>query len=63
MAGDAALLFNASDANAIAHALRHLLSDPHRRTDLRQRGLCRAAAFFWQRTARETLQVYRSTLR
>jgi glycosyltransferase involved in cell wall biosynthesis len=59
VAGDAALLVNPCDADAIAHALRRLLTDGPLRQDLRTRGLARAARFTWDRTARETVAVYR----
>ena len=37
-----------------------LLADPALRERLRAAGLARAAAFSWERTARETLAVYRA---
>ncbi len=60
--GDAAVLVNPLDGGAIAQGLRRLLADPGLRTELRARGLERAATFSWDRAARETLQVYRSVI-
>ena len=56
--GDAALLFPPGDHEALAAALRRLLSDDGLRADLRARGPARAAGFTWERAARETLAVY-----
>jgi len=62
VAGDAALLFDPTDVADIADALTHLLHEPGLRADLRERGLRRAAQFSWERTARDTLAVYRQTV-
>ena len=61
--GDAALTFDPTNTNAIANALNRLLSDTDLRADLRERGLRQAAQFSWERTARDTLAVYRQTVR
>jgi hypothetical protein len=45
--------------DALADALVRLAQDAHLRADLRARGLSRAAEFSWERTARETIEVYR----
>jgi glycosyltransferase involved in cell wall biosynthesis len=47
-------------AEPLADALGRLLADGALRARLRAAGLARAAAFSWERTARETLQVYRA---
>ena len=59
VAGDAALTFDPTNVDAIADALHRLLSDGELRAELRGRGLRRAAQFSWERTAQETLAVYR----
>ena len=51
VAGDAAVLVDPLDVDAIATALSRVLTDPG---DLRERGRARAAEFSWERTARET---------
>ena len=43
-----------------ADALEQILTDPPLRERLRLAGLARAAQFSWERTARETLKVYRT---
>ena len=60
VAGDAALLVDPRDPAAIGAALTRLLSDPALADDLRTRGHARAAAFSWERTARETLGLLRA---
>jgi glycosyltransferase involved in cell wall biosynthesis len=44
----------------LAEALERLLAEPALRERLRLAGLARAAEFSWERTARETLVVYRA---
>jgi glycosyltransferase involved in cell wall biosynthesis len=58
-AGDAALMVDPFDVEAIAAGLNQLLSDEQLRQDLRERGLAHASRFTWARTAQETAQVYR----
>ena len=57
--GDAALLFDPLDVPAMAATIAQALSDASLRAALRARGLARARLFSWERTARETLAVYR----
>jgi alpha-1,3-rhamnosyl/mannosyltransferase len=59
VAGDAALLVDPRDPRAIADALARVLADPALAAWLRAAGRARAAAFSWQRTARETLTLLR----
>jgi len=58
VAGDAALTFDPQRVEGMVEALRRLLGDADLRTELRQKGLVRAAAFSWARAARETWEVY-----
>ena len=60
VAGDAALLVDPGDDEAIANALRRVLTDPALADDLRRKGRERAATFSWERTADLTAEVYRS---
>jgi glycosyltransferase involved in cell wall biosynthesis len=50
------------DAGALAAVLRSLLESPGERTRLAEAGRRAAAHFTWERTAAETLAVYRSVL-
>jgi glycosyltransferase involved in cell wall biosynthesis len=58
--GDAGLLVEPQDLEAISDAVVRALTDPILRADLVARGLERASQFTWERTARATLDVYRA---
>ncbi len=60
--GDAGLMVSPTDTGELAAAIAGLLESEHRRTQLGQMGLQRAAQFSWARAARETLAVYEKTL-
>jgi glycosyltransferase involved in cell wall biosynthesis len=59
--GEAALLFDPYNTNALALALRNVLKDEARKQSLSAAGLNRAAQFSWEQTARKTLEVYKET--
>lgn len=61
VAGEAALLFDPHDANAIAAALERLLHDTTLRETLAAQGLAQAARFSWEATAQQTVALYRQT--
>jgi glycosyltransferase involved in cell wall biosynthesis len=56
--GDAALLVNPENDEEITVALWRLLTEPPLWAELREKGLCRAAAFSWERAAQQTMAVY-----
>jgi glycosyltransferase involved in cell wall biosynthesis len=58
--GDAAMRHPPLDAGALAAHIRAVWHDADLRSDLRERGLARAAQFSWARAAEDTLQVYRA---
>jgi GT2 family glycosyltransferase/glycosyltransferase involved in cell wall biosynthesis len=60
--GDAALYADPRDAPAWADAIERIVSDPGLSETLARRGTARAAAYSWQRAARETLDVYAAAL-
>ncbi|MGD8623298.1 MAG: glycosyltransferase family 1 protein [Anaerolineae bacterium] len=62
IAGDAALLVDPADETAISSAMATLLSDPHLARRLSAAGLQRARSFSWERTAIETLKIYRDVI-
>ncbi len=62
VAGDAALLVDPLDTDALAAALRRVLADPALAADLRSRGYAQAARFSWPRAAQETVAVYERLL-
>lgn len=60
--GDAALMCDPRDVDALAANLQRALEDEAWRTTAIDAGLRHAAAFSWQRCARETIEVYRSVM-
>jgi glycosyltransferase involved in cell wall biosynthesis len=63
LVGDAALTADPTDIGAVAEALAWALTDETLAADLAQRGLARAAAFTWERTAELTAAAYRDAVR
>jgi glycosyltransferase involved in cell wall biosynthesis len=63
VAGDAALLFDPTDVDAIRAAIERLLGDPGERERLAAAGRERAARFTWERTAELTAAAYERALR
>ena len=59
IAGDAAVLFDPLDVEAMGAAM---LEADSRREELRERGLARAAAYTWDESARRHDEVYRAAL-
>jgi glycosyltransferase involved in cell wall biosynthesis len=62
VAGDAACLVDAHDANGLAHAAERLLDDRALAAEMRRRGLERSRRFDWSDTAARTLAFYRKVL-
>lgn len=60
--GDAAEVIADFDHEQWETAIRRLLTDSERRAELSRLGPVRSATFTWERTARETLAVFRSVL-
>jgi glycosyltransferase involved in cell wall biosynthesis len=60
--GEAGLLVDPLDVDAIAHGLGRLARDASLRAELSARGRARAADFTWERAARETLAVLRNAV-
>jgi len=63
VAGDAALLVDPHDVDAIAEAMYRLVTDPALREELARRGLENVKRFSWEKCARETLAVLESVAR
>lgn len=55
--GDAAVLVDPTDPDALAEAIRKVLTDGALAADLRERGLVRARSFSWDQAARRMLEV------
>jgi glycosyltransferase involved in cell wall biosynthesis len=62
VAGDAALLVDPADTDALAAALHDLIRNEELRRDMAQRGIRRARSFTWEKAARETWGVYQELL-
>jgi glycosyltransferase involved in cell wall biosynthesis len=63
VAGDAALLVDPHDVDAIAAAMRRLATDEALRQDLARRGLSNVKRFSWEKCAAETLAVLEEAAR
>ena len=61
-AGEAAAYFDPLDPTDIAAAIGRVIRDPDLRSRLVQAGRERVASFSWERTAAETLEVYRELI-
>lgn len=62
VAGDAALLFDPLEVDAIAVSVQRILEDPELAARLRSAGRERARRFSWEEAARRTLACYRKAL-
>ena len=60
--GDAALLIDPYEPDAIAAAMRRVLTEPALREDLRARGLARVREFSWERSVRRVREIYGEVL-
>ncbi|MCS6825704.1 MAG: glycosyltransferase family 4 protein [Caldilinea sp.] len=60
--GEAALLFDPTDTEALTEAMQRLIEDRGLRQTLSELGLRRAATFSWERNAAATLAIYRRTV-
>jgi len=56
--GDAGIMVDPRQPDALADAMARVLGDSELATDMRIRGLARAATFSWERCSRETLSLY-----
>lgn len=63
VSGGAAMHCAATETGEWVAALARMVHDAAWREELQKRGLARAALFNWERTARETLEVYKSAER
>jgi glycosyltransferase involved in cell wall biosynthesis len=60
--GDAAVLIDPYEPNAIAEAMRRVLSEPSLRADLRERGHQRVREFSWERSVARVREIYSEVL-
>jgi glycosyltransferase involved in cell wall biosynthesis len=59
VAGDAAVLVDPYDPQAIADGIYRVLADERLRRDLRRKGLARARQFSWETSVRRVQEIYR----
>jgi glycosyltransferase involved in cell wall biosynthesis len=59
VAGDAAILFSPHDQDALANAIEKVMQNPSLAEQLRRKGFVQARQFTWQRTAEQTIAIYR----
>jgi glycosyltransferase involved in cell wall biosynthesis len=62
VAGEAAILFDPQNQDAVTAAIKRLLGDPALARTLVGRGRERVRSFTWERTAKETIASYRKAL-
>jgi glycosyltransferase involved in cell wall biosynthesis len=60
--GDAAFMIDPYEPEAIADAMRRVLTKPELRASLRARGLARAREFSWERSIRRVREIYDEVL-
>jgi glycosyltransferase involved in cell wall biosynthesis len=60
VAGDAALLVDPTQPEALAAAMTSILNDAELRRTLRAKGLARAHTFTWDAVAQQTVAIYRA---
>lgn len=60
--GDAAMIFDPLDIEALVECMDRLLCDSALRALLKERGLVRAKQFRWERSAEQTMAVYRAAI-
>ncbi|HEY7289807.1 MAG TPA: glycosyltransferase family 1 protein [Vicinamibacterales bacterium] len=63
VAGDAAVLVDPYDPQAIADGMYTVLTDEQQRRTLRAKGLARAAQFSWERSVRRIREIYCEAIR
>jgi glycosyltransferase involved in cell wall biosynthesis len=61
--GDAAVLVDPYDSEAIADGMMRALTDDELREDLRRRGLERAQRYSWERSVRQIREIYHEVAR
>ncbi len=60
--GDAGIMVDPDDSDALAGAMLRLCEDTGLRQGMRERGLARAARFSWSRCARQTVAAYEAAM-
>jgi glycosyltransferase involved in cell wall biosynthesis len=61
-AGNAALYIDPLDVDSLVHAIETLVPDTHGRQTLKTAGLARAKNFTWEKTARQTMDIFQRVI-
>lgn len=56
--GEAGLRFNPYDTDSLVKSIRQSLTDDKLRDEMVRKGLRQAKKFSWEKTARQTMEVY-----
>ena len=59
VAGDAGVLVDVTDIEALTNAMHRVVTDTDLRSSMIRKGLVQAEKFSWRKTARETYEIYR----
>lgn len=62
VAGNSAEFVDCYDIKSIAHGIKKVFSDDKLQDDLRKKGLDQAKKFSWEKTARDTIEVYKQVI-
>jgi len=62
VAGDAAVLVDPTDEDALAQVMLNVMSQPELCAELKRRSLAQAARFSWRRCAADTLKIYQEAV-
>jgi glycosyltransferase involved in cell wall biosynthesis len=62
VAGDAAIMINPYEVEAIADAVKRILEDSTLRSSMIEKGFAQAAKFTWEKSAKQLLQIYANRL-
>ncbi len=62
VAGDAAVLVSPDDVSGLSYAMERIFTDAALAQSLREKGRRQAARFSWEKTAAETVTIYRQVL-
>jgi len=62
VAGDAAVLVSPDDVSGLSHAMERTFTDAALAQSLREKGVRQAARFRWEKTAAQTVTIYRQVL-
>jgi len=60
--GDAAEYFDPENQDEIRETIRKVITDKNKQEEMRRKGIIRLEQFSWEKTAKQTLDIYRSIM-